>query len=74
VFARALRGQLSSTAQALPAPARCDYHATAARPSQPRPGEVVARHPHDRLAHIEGKDEYGSALQSRAVVWARRRG
>jgi GrpB-like predicted nucleotidyltransferase (UPF0157 family) len=33
--------------------------------------EVVARHPQDRLAYIEGKDEYVTALERRAVGWAR---
>jgi GrpB-like predicted nucleotidyltransferase (UPF0157 family) len=35
--------------------------------------QVVARHPQDRLAYIEGKEEYVTALQARAVTWARRR-
>jgi GrpB-like predicted nucleotidyltransferase (UPF0157 family) len=34
---------------------------------------VVARHPQDRLAYIDGKDEYVTALEQRAVAWARRR-
>jgi GrpB-like predicted nucleotidyltransferase (UPF0157 family) len=33
--------------------------------------EVVARHHQDRLAYIEGKDEFVAALERRAVVWAR---
>jgi GrpB-like predicted nucleotidyltransferase (UPF0157 family) len=33
--------------------------------------EVVARHPQDRLAYIDGKDEYVTALEERAVSWAR---
>jgi GrpB-like predicted nucleotidyltransferase (UPF0157 family) len=33
--------------------------------------EVVARHPQDRLAYIDGKDEYVTALEQRAVTWAR---
>jgi hypothetical protein len=33
--------------------------------------QVVARHPRDRLAYIEGKDEYIAALEARAVEWAR---
>lgn len=33
--------------------------------------QVVARHPWDRLAYIEGKDEYVTALEARAVEWAR---
>ncbi len=33
--------------------------------------EVAARHPQDRLAYIEGKDEYVSALEGRALAWAR---
>jgi GrpB-like predicted nucleotidyltransferase (UPF0157 family) len=35
---------------------------------------VVARHPQDRLAYIEGKDEYVSALEARALEWSRGRG
>jgi GrpB-like predicted nucleotidyltransferase (UPF0157 family) len=35
--------------------------------------EVVARHPQDRLAYIEGKDEYVATLERRAVIWARSR-
>jgi GrpB-like predicted nucleotidyltransferase (UPF0157 family) len=35
--------------------------------------EVVARHPQDRLAYIDGKDEYMMALDERAVTWARSR-
>jgi hypothetical protein len=35
--------------------------------------EVVARHPQDRLAYIEGKQEYVAALEARAVAWARDR-
>ncbi len=34
--------------------------------------EVVARHPQDRLAYIDGKDEYVTALEQRAVTWARK--
>jgi GrpB-like predicted nucleotidyltransferase (UPF0157 family) len=33
--------------------------------------EVVARHPQDRLAYIEGKADYMAALERRAVAWAR---
>ena len=33
--------------------------------------EVAARHPQDRLAYIDGKDEYVTALEARAVGWAR---
>jgi GrpB-like predicted nucleotidyltransferase (UPF0157 family) len=33
--------------------------------------EVVARQPQDRLAYIDGKDEYVTALEQRAVTWAR---
>ncbi len=33
--------------------------------------EVVARHPQDRLAYIEGKEPYIRALERRAVAWAR---
>jgi GrpB-like predicted nucleotidyltransferase (UPF0157 family) len=36
--------------------------------------QVVARHPQDRLAYIEGKDAYVTALEERAVAWARGRG
>jgi GrpB-like predicted nucleotidyltransferase (UPF0157 family) len=32
--------------------------------------EVVARHPQDRLAYIEGKDAYVTALEARALVSA----
>lgn len=32
---------------------------------------VVARHPQDRLAYIDGKDAYVTALEQRAVTWAR---
>jgi GrpB-like predicted nucleotidyltransferase (UPF0157 family) len=35
--------------------------------------QVVARHPQDRLAYIEGKDDYVRALEERAVAWARGR-
>lgn len=35
---------------------------------------LVARHPHDRLAYIEGKDGHITALERRALAWARRRG
>jgi GrpB-like predicted nucleotidyltransferase (UPF0157 family) len=35
--------------------------------------QLVARHPQDRLAYIEGKDRYVAALEARAVAWARRR-
>jgi GrpB-like predicted nucleotidyltransferase (UPF0157 family) len=35
--------------------------------------QVVASHPQDRLAYIEGKDEYITALEERAVAWARGR-
>jgi GrpB-like predicted nucleotidyltransferase (UPF0157 family) len=35
---------------------------------------LVARHPHDRLAYIAGKEEYMAALEARARAWARRRG
>ncbi len=38
-----------------------------------RKREVVARHPQDRLAYIEGKDRYITALEQRAVAWARPR-
>jgi hypothetical protein len=31
---------------------------------------VIARHPQDRLAYIEGKDAYVTALEARAVAWA----
>jgi GrpB-like predicted nucleotidyltransferase (UPF0157 family) len=32
--------------------------------------EVAARHPGDRLAYIEGKADYVTALERRAVAWA----
>ncbi len=32
---------------------------------------VAARHPHDRLAYMAGKDAYLAALERRAVSWAR---
>jgi GrpB-like predicted nucleotidyltransferase (UPF0157 family) len=32
---------------------------------------LVARHPHDRLAYMDGKDVYVKALEERAVKWAR---
>jgi GrpB-like predicted nucleotidyltransferase (UPF0157 family) len=35
---------------------------------------LVARNPHDRLAYIEGKDDYLAALERRALTWARDRG
>ncbi|HYZ28026.1 MAG TPA: GrpB family protein [Thermoleophilaceae bacterium] len=35
--------------------------------------EVVARHPQDRLAYIDGKGEYLTALERRAVRWIRAR-
>jgi GrpB-like predicted nucleotidyltransferase (UPF0157 family) len=34
---------------------------------------VATRHPEDRLAYIEGKEEYLTALEARAVKWARGR-
>jgi GrpB-like predicted nucleotidyltransferase (UPF0157 family) len=34
---------------------------------------VVARHPQDRLAYIEGKEAYVAGLEERAVAWARNR-
>jgi GrpB-like predicted nucleotidyltransferase (UPF0157 family) len=67
----------------VPAPDWPDYHFFAKPPERPRthPDEaaryaalkrqVAARHPQDRLAYIEGKDEYVTALEERAVVWAR---
>jgi GrpB-like predicted nucleotidyltransferase (UPF0157 family) len=36
--------------------------------------EVAARHPQDRLAYIDGKDAYVTALEGRALSWARGRG
>ena len=33
--------------------------------------DVVARHPEDRLAYIAGKEAYVTALEPRAVAWAR---
>jgi GrpB-like predicted nucleotidyltransferase (UPF0157 family) len=35
---------------------------------------VAARHPHDRLAYVDGKDAYVAGLESRAVEWALRGG
>jgi GrpB-like predicted nucleotidyltransferase (UPF0157 family) len=35
--------------------------------------DVAARHPADRLAYIEGKDEFVTALEARALRWARGR-
>ena len=35
--------------------------------------ELVARNPQDRLAYIDGKDGYVTALEDRAVRWARDR-
>jgi GrpB-like predicted nucleotidyltransferase (UPF0157 family) len=32
--------------------------------------EIVARHPQDRLAYIDGKDAYVAALEQRALRWA----
>jgi GrpB-like predicted nucleotidyltransferase (UPF0157 family) len=34
---------------------------------------VAGRHPQDRLAYMEGKDEYVAALEGRAAEWARGR-
>ena len=34
---------------------------------------VVERHPQDRLAYIEGKEDYVVGLEARAVAWARSR-
>jgi GrpB-like predicted nucleotidyltransferase (UPF0157 family) len=34
--------------------------------------DLVARHPADRLAYIEGKAEYVAALEARAVAWGTR--
>jgi GrpB-like predicted nucleotidyltransferase (UPF0157 family) len=31
---------------------------------------LVASHPEDRLAYIEGKDEFVAALEQRALAWA----
>jgi GrpB-like predicted nucleotidyltransferase (UPF0157 family) len=33
--------------------------------------DVAARHPQDRLAYIDGKEAYVTALERRAVAWAR---
>ncbi len=33
--------------------------------------DVVSRVPEDRLAHLKGKDAYVTALEQRAVAWAR---
>jgi GrpB-like predicted nucleotidyltransferase (UPF0157 family) len=35
--------------------------------------DVAARHPEDRLAYLEGKDEYLADLQARAIAWVRAR-
>jgi GrpB-like predicted nucleotidyltransferase (UPF0157 family) len=35
--------------------------------------QVASRHPQDRLAYIEGKEEYLTALEARALAWARAR-
>ncbi|MEA2364087.1 MAG: hypothetical protein QOD71_3232 [Thermoleophilaceae bacterium] len=32
---------------------------------------LVARHPQDRLSYIEGKEQFVTALEARAVAWAR---
>ena len=36
-----------------------------------RKRELVARAPGDRLAYIEGKDDYVAALERRALAWSR---
>jgi GrpB-like predicted nucleotidyltransferase (UPF0157 family) len=36
--------------------------------------QVAARHPQDRLAYIEGKHAFVTALEARALAWARDRG
>ena len=33
--------------------------------------QVVARHPPNRLAYIQGEQDYVAGLQARAVEWAR---
>jgi GrpB-like predicted nucleotidyltransferase (UPF0157 family) len=38
-----------------------------------RKRDLVARHPADRPAYIEGKADYVAALERRALGWARRR-
>jgi GrpB-like predicted nucleotidyltransferase (UPF0157 family) len=38
------------------------------------PQRTAAQHPEDRLAYIDGKDEYVTQLEARAVEWARGRG
>jgi len=35
--------------------------------------KIAARHPHDRLAYIDAKEEYLTDLEARAVAWARGR-
>jgi GrpB-like predicted nucleotidyltransferase (UPF0157 family) len=35
--------------------------------------EIAARHPQDRLAYIDAKEEYLTDLQAHAVAWARQR-
>jgi GrpB-like predicted nucleotidyltransferase (UPF0157 family) len=37
-----------------------------------RKRDLVARHPGDRLAYIDGKDRYVAALEGRALAWAGR--
>jgi len=34
---------------------------------------IAARHPQDRLAYIDAKEEYLTSLEARAVAWARQR-
>jgi GrpB-like predicted nucleotidyltransferase (UPF0157 family) len=35
--------------------------------------EIAAKHPQDRLAYIDAKEEYLTELEARAVAWARQR-
>jgi GrpB-like predicted nucleotidyltransferase (UPF0157 family) len=34
---------------------------------------IAARHPQDRLAYIDAKEDYLTSLEARAVAWARQR-
>lgn len=50
----------------------CEHSGEAARYAALK-RELVKRHPQDRLAYIAGKEQYVTELESRALVWARRR-
>jgi len=45
-------------------------HPDEARQYEALKRRLVAEHPEDRLAYIEGKDAYMAALESRALSWA----